>query len=243
MILSRNESKAGLDTFVSYGCFNQSFTMPMEMPVTRDRVCNAAERLFGENSFSNTSLRQITAEAGVNLAAVNYHFGSKEDLYREVLQRRLRPMNAERLTLLTQAEQLAGDQPVPVRAVLDTFIRPLLRRAVDAAAGGRWFLRLISRDLTDPLPFIRDEIARELEPLVARYTHALGQARPDLPRSELFWRMQFAIGAILYTAAHQHDVERLSQGLCRSDDLDGCIRRLVDFCTAGLDAPPATVET
>ena len=215
----------------------------MDSPATRDRVCDAAERLFGEHGFSNTSLRHITEEAGANLAAVNYHFGSKEDLYREVLLRRLRPMNTERLTLLTQAEQLAGDQPVPVRAILVTFIRPLLHRAAGAESGGRSFLRLISRHLMDPPPFIREEMERELEPLVARYTHALGQVRPDLPRSELFWRMQFAIGATLYAAAHQHDVERLSQGLCRSDDLDGCIRRLVDFCAAGLDTPPAAVET
>ena len=215
----------------------------MEKKITRDRMCEAAERLFGERGFSSTSLRQITDEAGVNLAAVNYHYGSKEDLYREVLLRHVRPLNAERLTLLTQAEQLAGDQPVPVRAILDTFIRPLLRRAADAAAGGRSFLRLISRDLTDPQPFMQAEIAREFEPLVARYAHALGQARPDLPRPELFWRMQFAIGAILFTAAHQHDIERLSQGLCRGDDLDGCIRRLVDFCTAGLAAPSEACES
>lgn len=217
--------------------------MPNKLPATRDRVCEAAERLFSEHGFSNTSLRQITAEAGANLAAVNYHFGSKEDLYREVLLRRLRPMNEERLTLLTQAEQLAGDQPVPVRAILITFIRPLLRRAADAGSGGRSFLRLISRQLMDPPPFIREEMVRELEPLAERYARALGQTKPDLPRSELFWRMQFAIGATLYTAAHQHDVERLSQGLCRSDDLDGCIRRLVEFCTAGLGAPLAAAET
>jgi AcrR family transcriptional regulator len=197
----------------------------------------SAERLFGESGFPSASLRQITDEAGVNLAAVNYHFGSKEDLYREVLLRRVRPLNAERLNLLTQAEQLAGDQPVPVRAILDTFIRPLLRRAADAASGGRSFLRLVSRDLTDPPPFMQTEIAGEFEPLVARYIHALGQSRPDLPRYELFWRMQFAIGAMLYTAAHQHDFERLSQGLCHADDLDGCIRRLVDFCSAGFGAP------
>jgi AcrR family transcriptional regulator len=217
--------------------------MSTELQATRDRVCDAAERLFAQHGFSNTSLRQITDEAGVNLAAVNYYFGSKEDLYREVLLRRLRPMNAERLNLLTQAEQLAGDQPVPVRAILGTFIRPLLRRAADAASGGQSFLRLISRDLMDPPPFMQDEIARELEPLVARYTHALVQARPDLPRSELYWQMQFVIGAVLYTAAHQHDFERLSPGLCREDGLDGCIRRLVDFCTAGLGAPPTAGET
>jgi AcrR family transcriptional regulator len=217
------------------------YTVPIEPQVTRDHILEAAERLFGQHGFSCASLRQITDEAGVNLAAVNYYFGSKEDLYKEVLFRRVRPVNEERLTLLTQTEQLAGDQPVPLRSVLDTFIRPLLRRAADQALGGMPFLRLISRDLTDPQPFLLDEMAREFDPLVTRYTQALTQALPGMPLPELFWRMQFAIGALLYAAAHQHDFERVSHGLCRGNDFDGCIARLVDFCAAGLGAPlPAT---
>lgn len=211
--------------------------MSIEPHVTREQILEAAEHLFGQHGFSCASLRQITDEARVNLAAVNYYFGSKEDLYKEVLFRRVRPVNEERLTLLTQAEQLAGDQPVPLRSVLDTFIRPLLRRAADSALGGMPFLRLISRDLADPQPFILENMAREFDPLVARYTHALTQALPGMPLPELFWRMQFTIGALLYSAAHQHDFERISHGLCRGDDLDGCIRRLVDFCAAGLGAP------
>jgi hypothetical protein len=99
------------------------------------------------------------------------------------------------------------------------------------------FLRLISRDLTDPQPFMLEEMAREFDPLVTRYTHALTQALPGVPLPELFWRMQFTIGAMLYAAAHQHDFECISHGLCRSDDFDGCIRRLVDFCAAGLETP------
>jgi AcrR family transcriptional regulator len=213
------------------------FAMSIESQATRDRILDAAERLFGLNGFPCASLRQITDEAGVNLAAVNYHFGSKEDLYKAVLIRRIRPVNEERLTLLGQAEQLAGDQPVPLRAILDTFIRPLLRRAANELPGGMPFLRLISRDLTDPQPFMLDEMVREFDPLVARYTRVLTQTLPGIPLSELFWRMQFTIGGMLYAAAHQHDFERTSCGLCRENDLDGCLRRLIDFCAAGLQAP------
>ena len=214
--------------------------MSVVLQATREHILEAAERLFGQHGFSCASLRKITDEAGVNLAAVNYYFGSKEDLYKQMLFRRVRPVNEERLNLLTQAEQLAGDQPVPIRSVLDTFIRPLLRRATDSALGGMSFLRLISRDLTDPQPFMLDEMAREFDPLVTRYTHALTQALPGTPLPELFWRMQFTIGAVLFAAAHQHDFERISHGLCRGDDLDGCIRRLVDFCAAGMGTPLST---
>jgi AcrR family transcriptional regulator len=211
--------------------------MSIESQATRDRILAAAERLFGLHGFPCASLRQITDEAGVNLAAVNYHFGSKEDLYKAVLIRRIRPVNEERLTLLGQAEQLAGEQPVPLRAILDTFIRPLLRRAAGESPGGMYFLRLISRDLTDPQPFMLAEMVREFDPLVARYTRVLTQTLPGIPLPELYWRMQFTIGGMLYAAAHQHDFERTSCGLCQENDLAGCLRRLIDFCTAGLQAP------
>jgi AcrR family transcriptional regulator len=174
---------------------------------------------------------------------VNYHFGSKEDLYRQIMLRRIRPINEERATLLAQAEQLAGDQPVPVRAILDTFLRPLLRRAADLPSGGGSLLRLVGRDFTDPPPFMREVMMQESAPLLARYTHVLGQTLPEIPGPELFWRLQFTIGALLHAAAHQHDFERLSQGLCPGDDMEGCIRRLVDFCAAGFCAPLAAGGT
>lgn len=213
--------------------------MPNEPQVTRVRIISVAECLFGDHGFQRTSLRQITAEAGVNLAAVNYYFGSKENLYRAVLIRRVRPVNEERMTLLTHAEQLAGDQPVPVRSILETFIRPLLRRAMDGSAEGLSLLKLISRDMADPQPFMIAEAAAESEPLVRRYTTILAQTLPGLPLPELFWRMQFAVGGILQAIAHQRDFERVSGGLCQVDDVEGCLRRLIDFCAAGLEAPPA----
>jgi len=194
--------------------------------------------MFGEHGFQRASLRTITRHAKANLASVNYHFGCKEDLYRQIVLRHLRPMNEERMALLAQAEQLAGDQPVPLRAVLDTFIRPLLRRAATAAPGGRSFLRLASRDFTDPPPFMRQVMIGEFAPLLARYAGVLGQTLPGLPVPELYWRMQFTTGTLLHVAAHQHDLSQLSQGHCQTDDGEACIRRLLDFCAAGFGAPP-----
>jgi AcrR family transcriptional regulator len=217
--------------------------MSIETQSTREKILDVAERLFGQQGFPCTSLRQITDEAGVNLAAVNYHFGSKEDLYKNVLIRRLRPVNEERMKLLTHAEQLAGEQPVPIRSILETFIRPLLRHAMGDSVGGVSLLRLLSRDMTDPQPFMIAEMAKEFDAVVERYTRVLTQTLPDIPLPELFWRMQFTIGGIIHAAAHQHDFERTSCGLCRGDDFDGCLRRLIDFCAAGLAAPLSSAAT
>jgi len=210
--------------------------MPSELQATRDRILNAAEDRFGQQGFSTTSLRQITELAGANLAAVNYHFGSKEALYHEVMLRRARPLNEERLRLLDEAEQLAGDQPVPLRSILDSFIRPLLQQATLEPSRSASFLRLIWRDLTDPQPFMKELLAREFNPLVTRYRDALTLALPGIPAAEIFWRMHFIMGATLYTACHQHDIDKISFGACSRGDLDGCIQRLIDFCAAGLEA-------
>ena len=172
----------------------------------------------------------------MNLAAVNYHFGSKEKLYRETLLRRIRPLNEERSTLLAQAEQLSGDQPIPLRAIIETFIRPVLRRAADKALGGPPLLRLISRDLADPQPFMLLEMTEEFGPLMERYARALAKSLASVPMAEILWGMHFTIGVLLYVAARQQDFGRLSGGLCAGDDWEGCIRRLTDFCTAGFRA-------
>ena len=98
----------------------------IERPDTKTRILDAAEKLFGEKGFDGTSLRDITTEADVNLAAVNYHFQSKDALVRAVIARRVVPVNQRRLELLDACEQAAGAGPLPIEAVLDAFIRPVL---------------------------------------------------------------------------------------------------------------------
>ena len=222
-------------SFESIVLIIRSTTIMGDRP-TRQSIADAAESLFGERGFVGTSLRQITDKAGVNLAAVNYHFHSKEDLYRQVLFGRLRPINAERLALLAQAEQLAGDHPVPFRAVLDTFVRPWLRHASEPASGGILSLRLLSRELIDPQPFLQDELARELEPLMTRYTQVLGSSLPGVPPPELFWRLQFSLGTLLSMAVRWQDLHRVAFGPGAKSGGEDSVRRLIGFCAAGLEA-------
>ncbi len=211
--------------------------MAKSSAATQARISSAAGQLFAQHGFSRASLRQITKKAGANLAAVNYHFGAKEDLYRQVVLRHVQTINRERVRLLAQAEQLAGDQPVPLRAVVETFVRPLMRHASDPEIGGPPFLRLVARELIEHQPFLREELSSELDPVLERYARVVSQSLPGVSSAELTLRLQFTTGALLHAGVIWHELVQQAQAGHEARDLDVWIRRLVDFCTAGLGAP------
>src|SRR4030081_4157139 len=173
-----------------------------EAPVaTKDRILDAAESLFMEHGFEARSLCSITAAAGVNLAAVNYHFGSKEVLFQAVLTRRLDPMNQERIALLTRFEREAAPGALSCERILAAMFIPALRLARDRKRGGKDFLRLLGRAYADPAPFIRQFLAGQYASMIARFKAAFARALPDLPKKELSWRLHFIMGALSYTLA------------------------------------------
>ena len=139
--------------------------------------------------------------AGVNLAAVNYHFGSKEELFQSVLTRRLDPMNQARLELLTRLEAKAAPKPLACERILTALLIPALALARDPQRGGKDFLRLLGRAYADPAPFIRRFLSGQYAVMIARYKAAFGRALPHLPRKELTWRLHFIMGALSYTLA------------------------------------------
>ena len=171
------------------------------LPDTRERILDAAERLFMESGYEGTSMRMITGKAGVNLAAVNYHFGSKEALLREVFRRRLNWLNAERLKALDALEAQAQGAPIKPSAILEAFFGTLLRMGADESLGGMTFLRLLGRTLTDPADFIRTFFAGEYAEVIDRYKRVLFRALPEVPPEEIIWRFHLMLGAMSYAIA------------------------------------------
>ena len=168
---------------------------------TRERILDAAEKAFMEHGYEGTSMRTITAAAAVNLAAVNYHFGSKEGLMCAVFRRRLDGLNEERLAALDALEREAAGAPLKPSQILEAFFGTLLRIGEDERRGGMTFLRLLGRTLTDPADFIRAFFAQEYKDVIVRYKRALFQALPDVPRAEIAWRLHFMLGAVSYAIA------------------------------------------
>ena len=206
---------------------------------TKTRILDTAEALFMTHGFEATSLRSITASAGANLAAVNYHFGSKEELFQSVLTRRLDPMNQRRLDLLTTLERDCAPDSVPCDRILAAMFIPALELARDRERGGTNFLRLLGRAYADPAPFIRQFLSDQYAPMIERFKHAFARSLPDLPARELSWRLHFIMGALSYTLAGTDALKLIAQiapgeGAASDEQL---LRRLAPFLLAGLTSP------
>jgi AcrR family transcriptional regulator len=205
---------------------------------TKERLLDAAEALFMEHGFEATSLRLITAKAGANLAAANYHFGSKEAMFEAVLTRRLDPMNQERVELLDRFESETAPAPLGCDRILAALFIPALRLARDPAVGGNNFLRLLGRAYADPAPFIRRFLSEQYAQMIARFKTAFGRALPHLPRKELSWRLHFIMGALSYTLAGTDALKIISElNPLATDNDEILLRRLAPFLLAGLTAP------
>jgi len=205
---------------------------------TRERILNAAELLFVEQGFEATSLRQITSKAGANLAAVNYHFGTKEALVRDVFDRRLRALNAQRLAELDAAEAAARGRPLAVETLIEAFLLPVLRMSRDRAHGGHTFIRLLGRAYTEPTETVRKLLADAYVEVIGRFKRALFHALPEIPEKELIWRMHFALGAMSYAIAGTDSVQLIASYEVRdTDHTEAIMKRIVPFIVAGIAAP------
>ena len=204
---------------------------------TRERLLEAAERLFAAHGIDGTSLRAITAEAEANVAAVNYHFQSKEGLVAAVFERRIQPMIRERLRLLDVAESDAAPRPPVLDAIIRAFISPPLRLSHDSAHGGEHFMSLMGRMFDEPGEV--KLLVKQFRDTAERFAAALHRALPDLPHAELMWRLHFLVGGLAHIAAMGDLIRAFSQGACDPADVEGTIDRLTAFAAAGFRAPLA----
>jgi AcrR family transcriptional regulator len=199
------------------------------MTETQHKILDTAERLFGDQGYAGTSLRQIIAAAGVNLAAVHYHFGSKEELLEHLVARKAAPINAERLALLDRFEAEFQPAAVPLEMLLEAFLEPPMARIKENPDFAKLMGRLYGEGL---MPTIAE---RHFQTVVARFTTAFGKTLPQLSQEELALRLRFMIGAM----AHTMMFCSRSQLFADSNTL---MRQLVSFIVGGLQAPPSITK-
>ncbi len=204
---------------------------------TKQRILDAAEQLFAEHGFDGASLRSITSRARVNLAAVNYHFKSKEALIQEVLARKLGPLNRQRLELLDAYEAEAGLRPVALEKLVHAMVGPMLCPPADSAGAGVTFGTVMGRVYLERNAKLQHLIVAQLQGVIRRFAGALRRALPDLPPEELYWRMFFTMGTVSHTLAAPGMLALISDGACDPSDPDATLRRLTTFIVAAFRAP------
>jgi AcrR family transcriptional regulator len=203
---------------------------------TRERVVDVAERLFAERGLDAVSVRDIIAAAGVNLGAINYHFGTKDALIEAVYERRIIPSTRERLRALDAVEKAAGGRPPKLEAVLEAIFRPVVEEAMDPGRGGPTFRKLMARSLVDPHPVMEKVMSNHISEVVRRFDAALMRAMPGLAPEDVFWRMHLLMGGL-----HQSLLllDRKPPHGLPAFNLDAAtyLRRFIAFAAAAFRAP------
>jgi AcrR family transcriptional regulator len=205
---------------------------------TRERLLNAAEQLFAEHGISGTTLRALTKAAKVNLAAVHYHFGSKEGLLDAVVERRATTMNQERLRELDELERSAKEGAPQVEELLRAFFLPGLRTfAREGPETINLLTRLSARITCEPPETIEALVRKHFGVVMRRFVEALQRALPELRKEMAEDRFRFVIGTLSHVFSGTFDLDVIPGHPVRDTSDEERIQHLIVFLAAGLRAP------
>jgi len=200
---------------------------------TKERILGAAEALFATHGFAGASLRQVTAAAKVNLAAVNYHFGSKDKLIEEVFRRRLDELNSRRLAALAR---VAGQASTQLEDVLDAYISPALDLSRHGG-GGAAFVRVLARAYAEHNETLRRFLSDNYGHVLRQFAVEFARLLPDLAKDEIYWRLDIVTGALTYAMADFGIIQRKTEVTERTHR-EQAAGHLIRFAAAGLRNPP-----
>jgi AcrR family transcriptional regulator len=206
----------------------------MSSDQTRTAILAAAERLYADRGFGDVTLRDIVAAAGVNLAAVNYHFGSKDELIAELFVTRSIATNRERLNELKAAEEEGGGR-ADIDAILRALVGPTLRGCLGPDRERSTAARFMIRASIESVPPIRRIKNREVDHL-RKFAAAMRRSLPDRSEVDLFWGLHFALAMAHHTIRESERLTRLSDGKCDLNDVAGIIERIVAVSVMALTA-------
>lgn len=202
---------------------------------TKERILDAAETLFSEHGFAETSMRDITKVADVNLASINYHFGSKEELINAVFMRCVQPLAAAlRDNLETMKDNITDES-------LDQSLRALVSAGLNSSrnmkGGGGIFIRLLSRAYADPEASIRNYLVKQHENVLTAYVHMLSKVLSNVSPEEIYWRAYYMLGSLMFVMSSEttlRNIARKEYHFQTSDEQ--VVEYLVKFLASGFRA-------
>lgn len=213
----------------------------MAQSETVERILDAAELLFAEKGFAETSLRLITSKAGVNLAAVNYHFGSKKSLIQAVFSRFLGPYCAS-LERELDVRQANGGKPT-LEELLEMLVDQALAAKPRSGDDLSIFMRLLGLAFSQSQGHLRRYLEEMYGRVFRRYMHLVHEAAPNLPPIELFWRVHFMLGAAAFSMSGIKALRAIAENDFGVDtSIEQVMRLMVPFLAAGMQSPSAVTD-
>ncbi|MFZ8199896.1 TetR/AcrR family transcriptional regulator [Alteromonas portus] len=200
---------------------------------TKTDILDAAEYLFSQSGFTQTSMREITARAEVNLASVNYHFGSKKNLIQAVFKRyfdHLMPQIESCLVSLSPVEGAKG-----VEQLLYSLIPPMLNLNAISEQGTATFVKLLGRGYNETQGHLRKFLMNDYGDCIRALVDAIRCCLPELPEEELFWRLHFAMGSFVFSMASSQALTEIAESdFHKHVDIQEVMQHLVPFVAQGL---------
>ncbi|VAW45335.1 hypothetical protein MNBD_GAMMA02-1109 [hydrothermal vent metagenome] len=200
---------------------------------TKERILNSTERLIAENGFTELSIRKISLQAHTNLAAINYHFGNKQQLINQVLERRLNNLFEVRKKMLHDLSQSDTQPKCNLEQILHAFIAPALYMINDEHQGGRVFMKVLARAYAEQSDSLHELLAKRYTPIIKEFAEAIHLACPKLPRQTIFWRFHFIIGALTYTMG-DFGASSLSKQMPEAEYFNQSVEELIQFAVTSL---------
>lgn len=198
------------------------------------KLLDAAEQLFADKGFEAVSVRDITELAKTNVAAVNYHFGSRDALLTLVMMRSMLPVTEERIARLDALEKKMGGKPAPLEEIIDAMVRPLITQVRKSELNERLFYKLIGRIITQQGDGLPSPIEEQLKVVIDRFTRAFAKALPTLEQEDLVWRTHFMAGGMIHMLSHRDVLYKLTNGAAGAPTMEVTLARFIRFAVAGL---------
>ena len=205
--------------------------------ITRARILDTAERMFAADGYAAVSLRQITTEARVNVAAINYYFKSKDALLEAIFVRRIVPINAARMEMLEACLASGEAGPGRLECVIRAFVEPHLRLTREFGPGGTVVMQLLGRLSTDPERRIERVLLKQYDPIWWRFAKEFAALLPHLGKATIYWRFYYLLGAVYYLTSARQWLPNRSEKLCDPDNVEDAIESLIPFLVGALSAP------
>ena len=200
---------------------------------TREKLLTVAQKLFADAGFDGVSMRQVGSHADMPFALVTYHFKTKLGLYKAVFRQWGDTISAERMEHLDQIE-LGNDAEKNFLAIARALVEPMMR--LREMENGRDFVRLIAREVNDPVENARGIIEEHLDPVALKTIAILRAAAPHVPIARIYWTYHLAVGALAVNYTDSGRLERLSDNVCSLDDVKELTEETTYFVAAGLSS-------